>query len=52
MPDFSAISAAITAIDNALKGIIGLTGSLAGDGLDVVLGSLGGGDAVVPPVTD
>ena len=43
MPDFSAISAAITAVKNLLDGITGLTGSLAGNGLDTVLGSLGEG---------
>lgn len=31
MPDFSAISAALTAVTNAISGIVGLTGSLTED---------------------
>ncbi|WP_188064783.1 hypothetical protein [Dietzia sp. ANT_WB102] len=41
MPDFKAISDAITAVKNILDGVVGMTGSLAGEGLDAVLGSLG-----------
>ncbi|MBB1012798.1 hypothetical protein BXY47_2713 [Dietzia kunjamensis] len=41
MPDFAAISAVITAVKNLLDGAVGAAGSLAGDGLETVLGSLG-----------
>lgn len=41
MPDFSAIGDLLGGIDDILQGIIGITGSLAGDGFETVLGSLG-----------
>ncbi|MBB0990798.1 MULTISPECIES: hypothetical protein [Dietzia] len=41
MPDFSAIGDLLGAIDDVLSGVMGFAGSLAGDGLDTVLGSLG-----------
>lgn len=46
MPDFSAISAAMTAVKNLLDGFLGLTGSLTGTetltAFDALMGSLGG----------
>ncbi|WP_216693005.1 hypothetical protein [Dietzia psychralcaliphila] len=45
MPDFSAISAALTAVKNLIDGAVSFTGSLTGEGtLDALgaLGSLGG----------
>ncbi|PTM90331.1 hypothetical protein [Dietzia psychralcaliphila] len=50
MPDFSAISAALTAVKNLIDGAVSFTGSLTGEGtLDALgaLGSLGGGDVDV-----
>jgi len=32
MPDFSAISAALTAVKNLIDGVVGFTGSLTGTG--------------------
>lgn len=47
MPDFSAISAALTAVTNLISGVVGLTGSLTGEKtLDALAGigsSFGGG---------
>ncbi|WP_206473247.1 MULTISPECIES: hypothetical protein [Dietzia] len=37
MPDFSAISAALTAVKNLIDGVVSLTGSLTGDGLNGAL---------------
>lgn len=46
MPDFGAISDALTAVKNLLDGFLGLTGSLAGtetlDAFEALMGSLGG----------
>ncbi|EFV92663.1 hypothetical protein ES5_04853 [Dietzia cinnamea P4] len=46
MPDFSAISAALTAVKNLIDGVTGVAGSLAGTdasaSFDAFLGSLGG----------
>ncbi|WP_017837822.1 hypothetical protein [Dietzia sp. UCD-THP] len=47
MPDFSAISAALTAVKNLIDGVVGFTGSIQGDGFMNALGSLGGGDVDV-----
>ncbi|MFN3602698.1 MAG: hypothetical protein ACK4UY_15050 [Dietzia sp.] len=50
MPDFSAISAALTAVKNLIDGVVSFTGSLTGEGtLDALgaLGSLGGGTELV-----
>lgn len=44
MPDFSAISAAITAVTNAISGLVTLTGSLTGEGLGPALEGIGLGD--------
>lgn len=41
MPDFSAIGDLLGAVDSVLNAVIGLSDSLAGDGFDTVLGSLG-----------
>lgn len=50
MPDFSAISAAMTAVKNLLDGFLGLTGSLSGtdtlEAFGALMGSLGGGETV------
>ncbi|HIW68804.1 MAG TPA: hypothetical protein H9878_11890 [Candidatus Dietzia merdigallinarum] len=40
MPDFSAISSLIGAVKNVLDGVTGFAGSLAGDDIANVLGSL------------
>lgn len=45
MPDFSAISAALTAVKNLIDGVVSFTGSVTGEGtLEALaaLGSLGG----------
>ncbi|MBB1020379.1 hypothetical protein G6030_03585 [Dietzia sp. E1] len=55
MPDFSAISAALTAVTNAISGLVTLTGSLTGDGLGPALEGIGLGDlgsAAEETVTD
>ncbi|MDX2356118.1 hypothetical protein [Dietzia sp. PP-33] len=41
MPDFSAIGDLLGGIDDILSGVMGFAGSLAGDGLETVMGSLG-----------
>jgi len=41
MPDFSAISSLLGAVKNVLEGIVGVAGSLAGDNVETVMGSLG-----------
>ncbi|MGN7154558.1 hypothetical protein ACTHRK_00410 [Dietzia cercidiphylli] len=48
MPDFSAISAALTAVKNLIDGVIGFTGSISGtdtiEAVDALFGSLGATD--------
>lgn len=41
MPDFSAISAALTAVKNLIDGAVSFTGSLTGEGTLDALGALG-----------
>lgn len=41
MPDFSAISSLIGGVKNILDGVTGFAGSLAGDGVEGMLGLLG-----------
>lgn len=41
MPDFTAISKAIDAANGILKGVIGVFGSLTGDGLEPALEGIG-----------
>lgn len=47
MPDFSAISAALTAVKNLIDGAVGIFGSVNGDGtleaFEAAFASLGGG---------
>ena len=43
MPDFSAISAALTAVKNILDGVVGLTGSITGDAASDAFSTLSSG---------
>lgn len=45
MPDFSAISKALGGVDNILKGLLGVFGSLAGNGVGPALETIGLGSA-------
>lgn len=41
MPDFSAISSLLGAVKNVLEGIVGFAGSVSGDNVETIMGSLG-----------
>lgn len=49
MPDFKAVSDALSAVKNILDGVVGLTGSLTGDAagnaFDTLSSGFGGGEA-------